>query len=113
MALISSLILFWIAWTCACVGGLEMDCDKVVTSGLRAAPVIALLKAIAALLALVSMIDLSPVNWLLSSEEEMSELFAGKVGSYAIILPKVRQGTTFVAGSLHGPVAFPEPMART
>jgi hypothetical protein len=82
IALINSFNLFWIACTWAWVGGLEMLWLNTATLGFSAEPEIPL----AALFAFTSMIDLRPVNWFRNSDDEMSELFTGNVGSNGISL---------------------------
>ena len=144
IALINSFNLFWIACTWAWVGGLEMVWLNTATLGFSAVAEIRL----AVLVAFTSMMDLRPVNWFRNSDEEMSELFTGNVGSYGIVfleknffdygvrrqakrdaafdssqkrrrallaaaLHNLCQGTTLVAGSLHGPGVLPAPIART
>ena len=100
---------------------------KTFTAGFIAVPAIAFTNDVAVLFAFRSMIDFSPVNWFRSSDDETSELFTGNVGSNGISLlqkkigrqvdplrvvmqttiattaRKIVQGTTLVAGSLHGP----------
>jgi len=57
---------------------------KTFTAGFIAVPAIAFTKAVEAVLALLSTIVFSPVNWFRNSEDETSELFTGNVGSNGI-----------------------------
>src|SRR5215471_12837430 len=83
-AVISSLSLFWMACTCACVGGLEMVWVSVVTL-MSAALSASMARVTSVLVGSASIKLLRLVNCPRNSADEICELAAGNVGSNGII----------------------------